>query len=497
MSKRLRVMLVTPPYHSGVVEAAGVWLPLPLVYLAGHARAAGAEVEIYDAMSLGVDHAAIRRHIEESKPDLVAVTVITATEPDAREICATVKDVNADTVTVLGGVHPTFCWRDLLDHDPTVDVVVVGEGEHTFAELVRAVAEGGDLSKVRGLALRKDGKAYTTGARAFATDVDALVPAWDLIDWPRYFYRPHPEGRLAIVSSARGCKQACAFCSQQKLWQRTWRSRRPEAFVDELEMLRDTHDVRIAMLSDETPTVDRARWERLLNLLIERDLGIELLMETRVDDVLRDRDLLPRYKQAGISHIYIGVEATSQKTLDLYNKETGVEQGKAAIDLINSHDIVSETSFVLGGVDETAASIAATVETAKYYAPDMAFFLALAPWPYADMYPSLAPHVATTDYRRYNLVEPVLKPRDMTLDEVRKALHFATGAFFHDKFKNLKKLSPFKRDYMVKVLKLLIENSYLGKEMHHMAAHASMPEEVRQMLDESGLLPAAKVAASR
>ena len=51
ITRPVRVLLVSPPYHSGVVEAAGVWLPLNLVYLAGHARAAGAEVRIYDAMA--------------------------------------------------------------------------------------------------------------------------------------------------------------------------------------------------------------------------------------------------------------------------------------------------------------------------------------------------------------------------------------------------------------------------------------------------------------
>ena len=72
----------------------------------------------------------------------------------------------------------------------------------------------------------------------------------------------------------------------------------------------------------------------------------------------------------------------------------------------------------------------------------------------------------------------------MTLDEMRTELHRATGHFFHDKFKNLGKLSPSKRSFMVRVSKLLIENSYLGKEMHQMAKGAQMPDAVRRMLAE-------------
>ena len=477
-------MLITPPYHSGVVESAGVWLPLHLVYLAGHARAAGAEVRLYDAMSLFHKHHDIEQAIRDFRPDLVGVTAITAMEPDAREVCASAKRVDPRTVTVLGNVHPTFCWKQLLTDDANVDVVVRGEGEETLAELVQALAAGDSFDKVRGLAFRKDGRPFSTPPRHFQQRLDALTPAWDLVDWPKYFYRPSPEGQLAIVSTSRGCKQQCSFCSQQKFWERSWRARAPEAVVAELELLRDRYGVRVAMLSDETPTVDEPRWRKVLDLLIERKTGVELLLETRVDDILRDEALLPRYREAGVSHIYVGVESTSQATLDLYKKDLKVADSKRAIELINQHDMVSETSFVLGTPDETAESIARTVELAKWYAPDMAFFLALTPWPYADLAAELEPYVVTRDYRKYNLVEPVLAPRGMELNELRKALHRSAGEFFHDKFKRLEALSPRKREFMVKVLKVLVENSYLSHDMSKMAAGAEMPAAVRQLLEE-------------
>jgi anaerobic magnesium-protoporphyrin IX monomethyl ester cyclase len=486
MTRRPRVLLVTSPYHSGVVEAAGVWMPLALVYVAGAARQAGAEVEIYDAMSLFTTHDDIAKKIAEFKPDLVGTTAITATEPDARVICATAKRWNPAVKTLVGNVHATFCWEEILREDHNVDFVVRGEGERTMTELVQAVEAGAGYEKIDGLAWRKDGIPVSNAPRALAADLDALPAAFDLVDWKLYHYRPRPDGRLAIASSARGCSSRCSFCSQQKFWGRTWRGRDPLKFVTELEHLRDAYGVRITMLSDETPTSDRARWEKVLDLLIERGTGMEILMETRVDDVIRDEDLLGRYARAGVSHIYVGVESTSQSTLDLYNKDIKVNESKKAIDLINQHGMVSETSFVLGTPDETAASIRKTVELAKWYAPDMAFFLALTPWPYAEIADGLDSHVVTRDYRRYNLVEPVMKPDNMTLQEMQQELHRATGHFFHDKFMNLDKLSPEKRAFMVSVLKLLIEKSYLGHEMHHMAKGAEMPESVRKMLAELG-----------
>src|SRR6266542_199251 len=486
-ARRPRLLLVTPPYHSGVVEAAGVWMPLSLVYLAGHARAAGAEVRIYDAMSLFHSHEQIARTMEEWKPDIVATGAITAMEPDCRELLATAKRLDPDILTVLGNVHATFCWEQILRDDPNVDLVVRGEGEHTIAEIVRAFASGGGesaWSRIDGLSYRRGGTPVSNRPRRFVQDLDTLVPAWDLVDWPLYWYRPSPGGRLAIASTARGCGQRCSFCSQQKFWERTWRGRDPLKVVEELEFLRDTHGVRVTMLSDETPTSSRQRWEQILDLLVERGTGMEILMETRVDDILRDEDILPKYRRAGVSHVYLGVESVSQSTLDLYQKDIKVNESKKAIDLVNAHGMVSETSFVLGTPEETAASIRKTVELAKWYAPDMAFFLALTPWPYADLTPQLESRIATRDFRRYNLVEPVMKPDNMTMEEVQAELHRATGHFFYDKFKNLSKLTPEKRSFMVRVLKLLIENSYLGSEMRHMAGHAQMPESVKVMLAE-------------
>ena len=496
IARRPRQLLVSPPCHSGVVEAAGVWLPLNLVYLASHARAAGAEVRIYDAMSYFHTHADIAREMEAWKPDIVATGAITAMEPDARELLATAKKLDPAIVTIMGNVHSTFCWQQILRDDPNVDLMVRGEGDHTIAEIVQAVAAGGgesEWAKIAGLSYRSNGVPVSNRARPFEQDLDLLHTAWDLVDWPLYWYRPSPGGHLAICSSARGCGQRCSFCSQQKFWERTWRGRDPLRFVQELEHLRDTYNVRVAMLSDETPTSSPERWAKILDLLIERKTGVEILMETRVDDIIRDEAILPRYRAAEISHVYVGVESTSQSTLNLYQKDIKVADSKRAIDLINANEMVSETSFVLGTPEETASSIRKTVELAKWYGPDMAFFLAITPWPYAEILDDdiagLASRVATTDYRKYNLVEPVVKPDAMTIDEMRSELHRATGHFFHDKFMNLDKLSPWKRAFMVRVLKLLIEESYLGKEMHQMASGAKMPDSVRKMLAEIGADP--------
>lgn len=479
-----RVALVTAPYHSGVVESAGTWLNVGFVYIAGALRKAGYEVDYYDAMALWHGWPEIRKRLEDFRPDVVATSAFTAAIVEGTKLLRLAKEINPEVVTVIGNVHATFCFDEILRHDrAAIDYVVRGEGEITLPALLDCLNAGDDPAKVRGLAFWRDGRVVTTPAAPFVRDLDSLDTAWDLVEWPIYTYRAKAGSRLAIVSSARGCMQNCSFCSQKLFWQRGWRARSAEHFVAELEMLHDRYGVNVAMLADEIPTLDRERWERILDLMIERRPGVQLLMETRVDDILRDADLMEKYRDAGIEHIYVGVEAGSQATLNLFKKGTQASDSKVAIDLINGADIVSETSFVLGMPDDTPQTIADTIELAKHYDPDMAFFLAIAPWPYADLYPELEPYVATKDYGKYNLVQPVVKPKNMTLAEVERELNGASKKFFMHKFQNLDKLSAWKRDFMLAVFDLLLNHSYLSGQIADMALEGKkMPPEVRDMI---------------
>ncbi len=476
-----RIALVTPPYHSGVVETAGSWPNVACVYLAGALRDAGFEPVVYDAMTADHDLERIATEIERIAPDMVLTTAYTASYPAAIRLLHVARETLPGVVTGIGGVHAHFMYDEVLTKNgDAVDFVLRGEGEITLPELVECINAGDDLSKVEGIAYRdKNGGVIATPARPFVHDLDTLSTAWDLVDWSLYRFYPFPDTKLAIISTSRGCDQACTFCSQQVFWNRSWRARSAGSVIAEMEMLRDRFGVGVVMFSDETPTLDATRWHHLLDQLIEREVGSHILMETRVDDILRDEALMPRYHAAGINHVYLGVERTDQATLDLFKKNTAVEMSKKALDLVNGHDMISETSLVLGLPTDTPETIEATFQLAKHYDPDLAFFLTIAPWPYADMYEDLKPHIVSYDYEDYNLVAPVVKPIAMTTDELMKQVIDCYRRFYMGKLKRLPTMSPFKRDYFMITMKLLMENSYLKQ---HMGGLGSMPKEVDRLL---------------
>jgi anaerobic magnesium-protoporphyrin IX monomethyl ester cyclase len=481
MMKKKTILFITPPYHCGVVEVAGHWVPLTFVYLAGAVRDAGFEPIIYDAMTKRHTHKQIIKKIREINPDYVGLTAITSTVVDSLEVLKNTKAINPDIVTIIGGVHPNFMFKEMLEND-FVDYVVRGEGEETLCELLHALEKGSGLDKVKGLSYRKGEKVVSNPPRPFIKDLDTLSTAWDLIDWKDYRYFVIPKSRLGSVSTARGCSHDCTFCSQQKFWHQSWRGRKPEKVVEEIEMLYKQNRVNVFLLPDEHPTHDRDRWEKLLDLLIENDMGIYLLMETRAEDIVRDKEMLWKYRKAGVIHIYIGVEATDQETLDLIKKDVNVQVGMEAIRLIHEHGMITETSFLLGFPHETKQSVAKTLKLSKVYNPDFAHYLALAPWPYAEMYNDLKPYIKVYDYRKYNLIDPVIKPESMTLKQIDWAIVDSYRSFYMGKMKELLTMKDaFKKRYLLSSMKLIMNSSFIVDKIGSLG---KMPPQVETLLNK-------------
>ena len=465
MKKRLKILLVTPPYHAGVVESAGRWMPLSYVYLAGAVRADGFEAEIYDAMTKQHTIHEIGERLKTTDADVIGISSITSSMPAALEVLRKAKQYKPQIKTILGGVHPTFCYDELLQqHADVIDFIVCGEGEQTLPALMNAIEKELPPDNVRGVAFIRNNTVVKTQHQPFACDLDSLPTAWNLIDWEDYRYFVIPGSRLAAISTSRGCTHGCTFCSQQKFWQKIWRARKPEHIVAEIEMLKKMYGANVFLIVDEYPTKDRERWEEFLDLLIQRQLGVYLLMETRVEDIVRDRDILWKYRTAGIVHIYIGVEATNQDTLDIVKKDINVEQSKEAIRLIHEHRMISETSFVLGFPWETEKSIEQTLELAHHYNPDFAHFLAITPWPYADIYAQVKDSIAEWDYSKYNLVEPVIRPSAMSLEDIRSAIVDCYRRYYMRKAPEyFQESDTFRREYLKRSMHLIMKNSFLTK----------------------------------
>jgi anaerobic magnesium-protoporphyrin IX monomethyl ester cyclase len=418
----MRILLVHPNYHSGGAEIAGNWPPAWAAYLAGALRGAGYDdVHFIDAMTDHVDDAALEARIRELKPDIVGTTAITPSIYKAEETLKIAKKVSPAIITMLGGVHATFMFKQVLTEAPWIDVIVRGEGEEILLELVRAIDDGRwplARHEIEGLAFLDGADIIATKAAPTVKDLEKIKPDWGILEWGKYIYIPLGK-RVAIPNMARGCPFTCSFCSQWKFW-RDYRIRDPKAVVDEIETLVNDHDVGFFILADEEPTINRKKFIAFCEELIARGLPdkIQWGINTRVTDILRDEEYLALYRRAGLVHVSLGTEAAAQLKLDLFNKETTVEQNKKAIRLLREADILVEAQFIVGLENETAETLEETYRMAMDWKPDLANWSMYTPWPFSNLFEELGDKVEIHDFDKYNFVTPIIKPAAMDRAEL-------------------------------------------------------------------------------
>ncbi|MCF1710698.1 magnesium-protoporphyrin IX monomethyl ester anaerobic oxidative cyclase [Tabrizicola sp. J26] len=459
----MRILFIHPNYHSGGAEIAGTWPPSWVAYLAGSLKAAGFDdIHFIDAMTMNVSPDELRQRMIELAPDVVGTTAITPAIYAAEEVLRIASEAVPGALRVLGGIHATFMYRQVLSEAPWVEVIVRGEGEEILTALMQARQEGrwpADRHRIKGLAFKDGEEIVATPAAATVKNLDGIDPDWSILDWSKYLYTPLGV-RVAIPNMARGCPFTCSFCSQWKFW-RDYRVRDPKKVADEIERLVEDHQVGFFILADEEPTINRRKFIEFCQELIDRGLNhkVKWGINTRVTDIYRDRELLKFFREAGLVHVSLGTEAAAQLKLDQFNKETTVAQNKEAIRLLREADIFVEAQFIVGLDNETAETLEETYRMAWDWQPDLANWAMYTPWPFTPLFQELRDQVEVFDFSKYNFVTPIMKPAAMTrgelLDGVMKNYRrfYMRKALFHYPWRG----TGFRRRYLLGCLKAFLK----------------------------------------
>lgn len=400
----MRVLLIHPPCPLSETPSP----PLGLAYLAASLRGAGATVRILDFVVVPRTQRRLAETLSDFAPDAVGVTAVTMNVDPALEIVRWVKKMDAGVRTVMGGPHVSFRAEETLMENPTLDAVVVGEGEATFVELLEAWDDGRALDGVAGIVVRQGRGARRTPRRERIADLDSLPdPARDLLSLGRY----RALGLPVSMTTSRGCPHRCIFCVGRKMVGGRVRYRSARRVVDEMEALAAC-GFRQVNVADDLFTANDRHCRNICDEILRRGLDVRWTAFARVDSVSEQK--LRRMRQAGCTTVSFGVESGSEALLRTARKGIHRAQVLAAVEMCRRAGVEPHASFLLGLPGETPDTLDETLafgRTLQDRGVAYGFHL-LAPFPGTEVREragALGLRILTDDWSRYDANRAVVE----------------------------------------------------------------------------------------
>jgi anaerobic magnesium-protoporphyrin IX monomethyl ester cyclase len=405
----MKILLVNPPQR-GVYGAsmAPLYPPLGLLYVAAVLEGEGHVVRLLDMDAEAIDVEGFTLLLKEYGPSVVGLTAVTPTYPAARALGASARAMGGCTV-VMGGPHATALPGDVL-REAGADVVVVGEGERTLAELVRALGEQAGLEGVPGLAWLEDGEVRFSGPRPLLEDLDDLpLPARYLLRQPLGYRPTDARARpVATLLASRGCPGRCTFCASHLIAGRRVRRRSTEAIVEELRYLRRRCGVREVHLVDDCFTAGRDAVLETAEEVARLGLGLSFLFCNGLRADMVDRDVLRSLRSMGTWSVGYGVEDADPGILERAGKPTDLERVREAVSLAAALGMTTWVFFMIGLPGQSHVSLQRSVRFALELDPDYAKFEIFKPYPGTAAWKELDDSglIFERDWSRYGIHTP-------------------------------------------------------------------------------------------
>jgi radical SAM superfamily enzyme YgiQ (UPF0313 family) len=359
-----------------------VVLPLGLMYLSSHLKQ-----QFGDSVDTSILHSVVdiksdeqlREIIEREKPDIVGIRTQTVYRDEFHNVAKTVKETS-DALVIAGGPHVSSDLDDVLNAG--VDIAVIGEGEHSLAEIVA----GKKKEEIIGIAYREDGRTVRTIPRVGIDNLDVLpFPDYDNIDMDKY------ESNLSygfnfrkqgVVTTSRGCQFTCDFC-HTTLGKKS-RLRSAENVLDEIQELSD-RGIKDIYFVDDIFNINRKRALEIFRGISERDLGLRLYFVNGLRGDLVNEEFIDSMVEAGTIWVSYAIETASPRLQKEIGKHLSLPKVRRAIEYSAQQGIIVNYWGLLGSHTETEQEAHQTIDFMESLPPSVIPYLfALKPFKGTD-----------------------------------------------------------------------------------------------------------------
>ncbi len=402
----MKVLLVNPPIPAYFYNRE-YYFPSSLLYLAAMLRQAGHEPRILDFKtfqrgtsdpSRSFYEIQMIRSISTFKPDLVGLgCLFSGNFPDTLWLSQVAKQNSPHVPVIMGGIHGTLYARDILVHCPSIDGIVLGEGEATLIKLMQALENKTDWAAIDGLACRSDGQVVINEKVDYIQDVDRLpLPAYNLINIEDYtvdtsgWHNPKdlPIRTSVPIISSRSCPNRCSFCSMYKVMGPRWRARSATNVVDEIEFVYHKFNHRHFSFMDDNVTLKKDRMIEICHQIVNRGLDIQFETPNGISVKTIDAEVLDAMVAAGLVRTCLAIESGSEYIRNqIMKKHLSNEKIYEVLELTRRYpQLFVNAFFLIGMPEETHETLEETYRMIEQIQVDKTIVMNLVPFPGTETY---------------------------------------------------------------------------------------------------------------
>jgi radical SAM superfamily enzyme YgiQ (UPF0313 family) len=381
--------------------------PLGILYLATELTNAGYAVKVIDFSAERYDINKLRSLLANT--DAVGITALSYARNNFHELISEIHNFKPNIPIMIGGpdcnIEALFASMTASDSrlPDGVDVMVLGEAEHTIVSIVDALigkrenqrhSREEKLAQCVGVIFRDrlTGKIRWGQPYRDFFDIEILSPPnFNLVNLKAYtLFGLNKRGVTAPIITSRGCPHKCLFCTRaaqspkcsivvttsvveeaNKFATTNYRERSAENVLDEIQQLADA-GFQVLYIVDDNFMVNSKRVHAIMDGIIKKNIKIAILVQGRVHPC--SESLYHKMQEAGVQLLSYGLESGNQDVLDFYRKGTTIEQAQRALELADKYGIFTHGNFILGAPMETQEHIERTIRFSRELPLDAAFF---------------------------------------------------------------------------------------------------------------------------
>jgi radical SAM superfamily enzyme YgiQ (UPF0313 family) len=373
--------------------------------------------------------ATIERLLRDCAPDLVGLSIMTFQRRTAHRVAALVRRLRPQATIVVGGYDPSLALDVYEDPSWGADVIVRGEGDVTFRELVRALEGGASPATVPGVSYRDGDRFRRTPPRPISRlsgdEVRPPARGARVLDGYTFVGRP-----IDVVETSRGCTFDCSFCSIVEMRGRNFHTWPLARVIDDIRDARD-RGARAIFIVDDNVVLDVRRFEALCQAIVDAGLNdVDYLVQAMTSAIASGGErLAPLMRRAGFRYVFLGIENILDEDLAFLRanaknaaRRNGRRVGNAtvqAIDLLHRHGMFVIGGLIVGNPGDTRASIEANLQFARDHV-DWPYIQHPTPYPGTPMTKDFQARglIVRDDPAEYDGTTAVVRTEHLSADEI-------------------------------------------------------------------------------